>query len=422
MGYTFKQYKKMADGHLRYLQGQVDDYTDLDVDARKKITDLKKQHRTVLFKISSLIVPEFTETATHQLADIMNNREIADFPMLFHREKEKLNGEIASIEANEKFINRDLYIHPQTGEYVLAYKEMVTAHDEINNTFRKYVKRQSDFEELIHDKYGTPEYPHTGFAKYFNSEHLFDWRVADELCEKHGFEDIVDLLDDYKKKKENLEALRNSMQEYEIKIQEIENFVSKLEKNKLRLASLKDIYLENLGQAIGGFLNNTSQESLHEFEQTYHKLLGTLINKERGLYNQSVYLEEFKSKLTEEMDVLVNKIVRLTNEVRKIGRYAHKHPNRRWEKAKLDKRFRQNPAYIDKRKSKYQKNIDTFFGYDDYDKIKTSAASIFWWEMITKNKIDNSFSSSAKEFYESHSKGNDVFEPIISNEINHDNS
>ncbi|MCB9188938.1 MAG: hypothetical protein H6600_08240 [Flavobacteriales bacterium] len=422
MAYSFKQYKEMALRHLDYLQGQVDDYTDLEIDARKKIADLKKQHRAVLVKISKLIVPEFTQDSTRQLADLMNDPEIANFPLIFQQEKERLKNEIEAIETNEKYVNRALYIDPQTGEYILAYKEMESAHEEILETFAKYLKRQSDFEELIHDKYGTPDYPHTGFAKYFNSEHLFDWRVADELCEEHGFEDIVDLLNDYKEKKENIEAIRNSMNDYRIKIDEIDNFVKKLEKNKLRLANLKDIYLENLGQAIGAFLNNTSPESIHEFEQKYNDILGSLIKKERGLFNQSIYLEEFRTKLSEEMNSLVNKIVRLNNEVNKISRYAYKHPNRKWEKEKLDKRFKQNWTFINKRKIKYQKNIDTFYGFNNYDRISLSAASIFWWEVITNNKIDNSFSSSARDFYESHSKEDELFEPILTSQNNQDNS
>ena len=81
---------------------------------------------------------------------------------------------------------------------------------------------------------GTDEYEHTGLLRFFNNEHLDNWRIGDILCEIFKEESFLPLREKYLELKSQLKELYDAADYYRRKI------------NRLKL--LKDRYCYTNGQ------------------------------------------------------------------------------------------------------------------------------------------------------------------------------
>jgi hypothetical protein len=175
------------------------------------------------------------------------------------------------------------------------------------------------------------------------------------------------------------------------------------------LPKLPAIYRKKLAKELDLFLSSTSEQSATVFFEAYPNL-DDLLKTQQGLNFQRKYLNDFQRKLSTEKELLLAKKTRLLTENRRYKSKPHKYQNKKWTSLKFQKRFRRNHEWIQKRFDKYQTTNEVIYKFNNYKSAPSNLDDVFWWGLITNNKIDGSFSPSVKNHYESNTHDSQNYE------------
>lgn len=405
--HSLKDFLAESQRHIEFHDANIKRYNELIKENRNKANHLEKQRQDVVLRIIKAAVPDFSEGQLKKFSQLLHNVQLATWHLVLEREVATTKERIAAILADPEYIQREILIHPKTGEYVLEFNQINAVYEKVDEEYAPYKKYTFEFEDLIKDLYDTPEYEHTGILRFFNNEHLDNWRIGDILCEAFGVERFTPLKEKYLEIKKQHDELYDAVKHYRLKINYIEKMVTELAQLQERLPQLPDIYFNNLAQEAERFFESTSKESVLEFFAAYPELDG-LAKVHQGLGYQRQYLMDFQAKLIAEKDDILNKRTRLSNERNRYASNQHKYQGKKWTSDKFKKRFNRNHSYISSRFLKYEKTNNLLANFNDYA-VPGVLTSIFWWEVITNNKVDGSFSPDVTNYYETHTHDKDNY-------------
>jgi len=425
--HSLKDFIAEADKHLVFLTSQLEQYTTLLQDGKKHITHLEAQRMDVILQMIEVTVPSFTTQELKKLAKLLHNGSLGTLANQYQEETEQAKKRILEIEGDKEYISRAILTNEKTGDYVVEFNQINSAFKDVDKEFAPYKKYTYEFEDLIQDKYGTDEYEHTGILRFFNNEHLENWKIGDLLCEEFGYEEFLPLLDKYLELKEKDGKLLEAANHYKQKILYIERLEKEHGSLSQKLPELPAIYRNKLAKELDMFLSSTSEQSAAVFFEAYPNL-DHLLKTQQGLNFQRKYLNDFQTKLSTEKELLLAKKTRLLTENRRYKSKPYKYQNKKWTSLKFQKRFRRNHEWIQKRFDKYHNTNQVIYKFDNYKSAPSNLDDVFWWGLITNNKIDGSFSPSVKNYYESNThdsqnyEGDNTVSPRGGNFFSTDNS
>lgn len=413
--YSYNDFIKESAKQIEYHDSNLKKYAELVVSGRQKIAKLDQQREDVVLQMVDLIAPTFSTPELERVAKLLHNAGVALVAKQFEEEKQATQKRLDEIDADQEYIKRDILLHPTTGEYELEYKQANAAYQKADQAFAPYKKYTYEFEDLINDKYGTDEYEHTGILRFFNNEHLDNWRIGDILCEEFKEESFLPLREKYLGLKNQLKELYDAADYYRKKIKYIEDLKVEHRDKSYRLPQLPSIYKKKLAQEIDAFLDSTSPESSKAFFGAYPQL-EDLAKSQQGLNSQRKYLLDLQKKLDEEASAIREKRTSLMTEHNRFKSSPSKYGGRKWEPEKFKKRFNRNQNYMNSRFDKYNKTQHTIYSFNNYHAAPSVYSDIFWWDLIVgKNKIDGSFSPDVKNYYDTHTHDKDNYhknEPV----------
>lgn len=402
--------------HIDFQNKTINRYTELIQQNKKYIQDLQPQRQAVLKRIVEVIAPDFSAPQLEKIAILLHKGELATWSKRLEDEIENSKKRVAEINKDPEYIQREILIDSKTGEYILEYNQINTVYEKVDEEFAPYKKYTFEFEDLITDKYDTPEYEHTGILRFFNNEHLDNWRIGDILCETFEVERFSTLRDNYLRIKLQHSELYEAVKHYKTKINYIVNIINEEGELTRMLPQLPNIHKTALAKEVELFLNSTSPDSLNAFFAAFPNL-DKLSKIQQGLNYQHQYLVDFQKKLSEERQVIVERLSRLKIERSRYEANTYKYQHKTWTQDKFKKRFNRNTDYINKRFTKYEKTNSVLGGFNNYDIVPITLSTVFWWDVITNNKIDGSFSPGVTDYYETHTHDKDNF--VVENEVVH---
>lgn len=402
MAHSLQSFIEESGKHLDFLQAQALQYEELLNENEENLINLKAQYKDVLLQIVQIVAPTFSAKELTSLAKLMNRQSIADLPAKIKEEQHKLRTRLQEIKEDPEFQQREVLTNKTNGTYIQEYNQLNSAYKNITKEFDLSSRQTHVLNDLIVQKYGTQEYKHRGFMRFFNSKHLRNWKKADILVEQLGFNTFQELRDSFREHLQKGKEIEEAIVYYKTKIDRIEAMEVEEKGIEERLPNLIPLYKERLAINLQQFFESTAPYSYATFFQNYASL--TELKKiQEGLSAQQEYLEEFQGKLRIEADALTAKQQRLSIERGRYTSNPSKYRGRTWTEEKFEKRFNRNHEWIEKRYNKYKKTGHTISSFRDYDRAPDAVEAFLWWELITENqRIDSSFSSSVSDFYSSH--------------------
>jgi hypothetical protein len=404
--YTLKDFLSESAKQVQYHDGNLKQYINLINEGSLKIEKIDQQMADVILQMVDVVAPDFSTAEVEKISKLLHNKEISTFAFQLKRDTENCQKRIDQINADPEFIQREILLHPNTGEYALEYQQAKTAYEKADEAFAPYKKYTYEFEDLIKDKYDTAEYEHTGILRFFNGEHLDNWRIGDILCETFGYKTFAPLLENYLAIKAQLDELYEVVKHYNSKIKYIEGLIAEHKELSNKIPALPGLYKKKLAQEIFAFLESTSPQSCKAFFGAYSNL-SNLAKTQQGLNAQRKYLEDLQTKMFAEKTEIELKKSKLQRECSIYNSNPYKHQNKKWPAEKFKKRFNRNSEYMNGRFNKYQKTQNTIYGFKNYNAAPST--DILWWDFIMNNKADGGFSKDVKEHYDSNTHDNENF-------------
>lgn len=416
MSYSISDFFDQSNKHLLFFDNQISDYQKLIQQNKECIENLEAQRKQVILRMVQVTAPNFSVEELQQLGKLLHNDEVSSLALKLIDMTTTSQKRLEEINANQEYIERHILIDEKTGDYILELKQLTPVYNKMAKEFAPFKKYTLEFEDLIEDRYGLPDYEHKSILRFFNGEHLDNWRIGDILCEEFGVEEFLPLRSQYIEKKTAIDKMFEAVKHYQQKITFIQDLIKEHAEITAKLPKLPVLYRQQLGLKLDAFLTSTSTGSIAAFFAAY-PALASLSKTQQGLNAQRQYLSDFRIKLKKELDELLAKKGRLEKERHRYKSNPHKYRSKTWFKSKFQKRFRRNTEWTKKRYKKYQKVHQVIYDFDNYDSINIAATDVFWWGVITKEKLDGSFSPSVQHYYESNTHDSSTYYTEVTNNI-----
>jgi hypothetical protein len=204
-------------------------------------------------ELAAVFVPELTAEALARAEALTGFRGFSRFEPIkaMERERQKLEGDLAAVRADERFQRREYLVGP--------YGEITRRLEEAKGMLEPWEKECQAFElldgftELLETGYDTPEFS----VRWWESRYWRIWATGDRICELLGMADFGDdVLPAYMKVRTPRDQWRARVQEVMNEVHALHELVRRHDRDQARLQDLGSIYHGECLAALGAHLES----------------------------------------------------------------------------------------------------------------------------------------------------------------------
>lgn len=256
------------------------------------------------------------------------------------------------------------------------------------------LNQQAGLEGLLRRQWGTPQYPHRGIFRFFNSEFLRDWKNADAAVAVLKARDFAEVVQRFNEKTEQSQVLGESVGRCKDELSQIEALEWEHQKLTAEQADLPRQLRARLGAELASCLAVRGPESASVLPdpESIKRALAVV----EGIAHQITYLEETANKLEGDLSGLLERSGRLRDEKRRYESDRYRYRNKSFNQDQWDKRFGRAGRY-QKAGDRYERVAEVVYVYDRYDTI-SPWEQFLWWDVITDGRIDGNFIPEVAEY------------------------
>lgn len=388
-----------VDDFVRAADEQVDRYNThrerFETLARETQTrqyELRQKQRDAFAALAETLLPDLSD---YPAVDALISRlGLHELKALYNQLMDQLAKNAlrrSEIESSEQYTNRDLH------ELRLETKrnELEPLYRHTNLEWQK-LQAQEKLADLMARGYGTDQYQHRGWWRFFNSQFLDDWRCADAATEALGFASFDELRIAYQDRAEQMQVLGRDWNE----INEQRNALAELEQERERLISEettlpKETY-SDMGERIAAILDNGKSPLVDSLSNP--DALRSRLNEISGMSAQTEYLDGLRTQVEQESAAIAERANKLYQERNRYSGDRHRYRNKRFSDEQWGKRFgdhrtaRYEPLY-----GRYRRASDTVYVFHDYNRA-SGLEDFLWWDVMTDGRLDGNFIPEVREW------------------------
>jgi hypothetical protein len=382
-----------------FYEEQIKRFEQLRLDHTQKLEELQQKCRRSLEVIARAVFPAFTKENLQSLAVAIHAPAVAKLDEALRDEQESLRQTIQRIEAMSDFQTLDALTNPTSGVLTTQLAEMKLLYVEADTEFER-ITSVPFFAQLLQVKYGRPNYTHQSILRFFNAEHLRNWKNGDAAVERLSMKDFGEVLSRYDDVTQQRSTFSEALNDLYKQLHKLNALADEHRTATERLKNLDAIYVQTVYNAIGDFLRNSS---IAEVRQLFgaNAALETEYKFYDGVQHQITYLQSVREKVVNDMGILTTKLADLATETNRYKSDKYRFRNKRWDTEKFQRKFQRDPARYDRSINRYQRTGDTIYVYNDYTSV-SFANEFLWWDVMTDGRLDGNFIPEVQEYYGSH--------------------
>jgi phage terminase Nu1 subunit (DNA packaging protein) len=347
---------------------------------------------TAFASLAATVLPDLSDaTAVDALASRLGLHEIKTLHTRLMDQLAKNAFRRKEIEGSEQYSDRDLHL-----------LRLETKRNELEPLYRhahlewQKLQAQEKLAELMARGYGTDQYAHRGWLRFFNKQHLDDWRCADAATEALGFASFEELRVAYKDRSEQMQVLGrdwNELNEQKAAIEQLEQERERLIREETELP--QETYQE-MGERIAAILDNGKSPQIDSLPNP--DALRSRLNEISGMNAQTEYLDGLRTQVERETASIAERAEKLYQERNRYAGDRHRYRNKRFSDEQWGKRFgdhrtaRYEPLY-----NRYRRTSDTVYVFHDYNRA-SGLEDFLWWDVMTDGRMDGNFLPEVREW------------------------
>jgi hypothetical protein len=357
---------------------------------------LAAQRAEVLARLAAAVLPGLNEAAFERAARLTGfvaGRQ-QDPIAAMQAEARALQERIAAIEADERYVKRELLAAPRTGELQLKIAEL----EEFRAPAAEVVARGAHprFRHLLDVGYGTDAYK----VPFWRLSYYRDWKAGDEIvAEWPGKETFAAVREEYLTAAESLATFDASLAPLRQQVADIAGLEQDLADKQQLLETLPDRHLGAWRQRLVDHLQSLDPAWLAD-RLAGEQDVELLFKQADGLLKKAEYLDAVAGRqAAEHRAALVEEDRALKRDLDKLAR--PKNAGRQFPDDKFQKRFVDRPARMRKLWQRTSRTYDTVYVFDRWDRGRL-VDDFLWWDLMTDGRLDGNFIPDVQRFHTGH--------------------
>ncbi len=309
--------------------------------------------------------------------------------MMEHERKQR-SQRLAQIEADQRFAQRELLRHPNTGSLPRGVREMEEHLAPLLGVIAAC--NHPRITRLIESGYGTSAYT-TGFWRMSYYE---DWKAGDEILARFpGKTFFAQVREDYIRAMQSVSPLQAEAARLRAEIAAGEALEREHAECTQALATLEQRWLAHVRQRVSTYMLECPPEVLGprlsavpEAELAYKRALGVTT---KARYLDQIFARDVESFQRDAQTA----IAKLDRDMAKLSR--PKKAGTTFPAEAFQRRFRdRGPAY-QKRWRRFEKTYGAVYGFAGYH-LAPLTETFLWWDLMTNGRVDGDFIPEVREF------------------------
>ncbi|MDX1932971.1 MAG: hypothetical protein SFU56_10230 [Capsulimonadales bacterium] len=384
-----------TDDFLREANRQMDGYRERMVrfeelarDTETKRRDLATRLMTAYSDLGAALLPDLSATAFSDLAARLGLPELNGIFRNGSERQARIDQRLDQIETSDLYRTREQQVYElqkQLEEVRPAFEHARADWDALNRLPR--------CRELVERQYGTPQYPHRGWLRFFNGQYLSDWRHADEIIATLRVSAFPEVIDRYRERQEQVEVLGRSVSDLQSRLNAIQAVLQERDNLLQERNELPARVHEQVGRTVAPLLDKIDLTALPNADTL--KGRGVVLD---GMEHQIRYLDDLSVKVRQDLSQLAQRANRLEDEQQRYASDRYRYRNKRFSQEQFDKRFdRRRIERYDVLYNRYNRAGTTIYVFDDYYRA-SPLEEFLWWDVMTDGRIDGNFIPEVQEY------------------------
>ncbi len=378
----------------------IDVYEDLAERCDRELAGIAGQLERALVELAGAYLPSFDPAALADAERLTGFRGFSRRSPLdaMKHEEHVLRSTIARIEADERYVKRELLVGPQ-GNLI---NELAEARDMLAPFEAECARFEvlPGFLELVMVKYDTPDFG----GKWYQASYWKHWAAGDKVCAALGMDDFGDdVLPAYTKVADQRDVWRRDVARIEDLIRQVHELVRAHDQSLARIPALPQLYYDQSLELLAEHLGAADVPLLDQWvraEPTERRAIRMALRRVSGLKAKRDVIEELRR---DGIRPLVDDLRRRAHKyARKSQKFARpKYAYQQIPDNALDHKFDAKYAKLRERESKLGVLIDRIVRYDDYHRFDLDNDADLWWFEFT-NKRPTRMTPKLRRWYERH--------------------
>jgi hypothetical protein len=388
VSFNVQDFVREADEQLRRYEQHAKRFLGLAEDTEKRRNELAERLNVAATQLADALLPDLSQISFQALSEKLGMPELMGILRRGQDRETKIDARVAAIEASEPYQTRDSV----RGRAELQLDEVRPLFDHALKDLR-YLDSLPRMQQLMTRQYGTPDYPHRGWWRYFKREFLEDWKRADEACAALKAASFPEVAARYRERQEQCEVLGRTVHDIEDKLKTISDLEEERERLLAERAAQPDAMRLEAGKRMASLLkSNTKLIEQLGFPET----LQGRIRETDGMEHQVEYLQKLRVKIEEDAAEVQERAAKLRDERDRYNSNMYRYRNKQFTNDQFAKRFRRDARY-DKLYNRYERTGNTVYVFNDYN--RTSGLEDFlWWDVMTDGRMDGNFIPEVQEY------------------------
>jgi hypothetical protein len=337
-----------------------------------------------LADLTSTLLPDLTAESVQRAAALAGYPPLvaADYERQMAAERDALTAELARLEADPRFVNREFLRDPRGGKLVLELAEISEAQRAVREVF--YKCSHPRMWALVDAKYGTPDYA----VPFWRLSYYEDWKAADEILESWPGKTFAQVREEFLTAQHADGALTARIDDIKKEISAGEAVEIAQRSARTRLLSIHDRYLASARGQLGRHVIDAGAAAIGpRFASDPN--LDILAKRLFGLAAKVTYLDRIEeSQLAPIRNDIAAGIAKADQEIMKYSR--PKKARMLFDGDAYQRRFQSRIPRYQKGWQRFQRSSDTVYVFDRYDR-GSWASDFLWWDLMTDGRLDGDF-------------------------------
>jgi hypothetical protein len=390
--YSTDDFLKEAGRQIDGYERQLTRFDTLANDTKAKRQDLQTRLSVAYADLGSALLPELSAVAFDELANRIGLPELRTIYQNGVHRQTQIDQRLDEIESSDLYRNREQRaydLQKQMDEVRPAYDMAHSAWDAMNHIPR--------LRDLVERQYGTPNYPHRGWLRFFNGQYLADWRRTDEIVAEYSVSSFVEVISRYRERQEQVQVLGRSVNELDAGLKAIQTVLQERDSLLTQRERLPQLVQQKVGHTIAPVLSKIDISALPNPDTLRSRAV--LLD---GMEHQVQYLDDLVVRIEEDRAKLQDRYLRLSSERDRYAQNRYRYRNKRFSQEQFNKRFdRSRIDRYDVLYNRYDRMGTTIYVFDDYYRV-SPLEEFLWWDIMTDGRLNGSFIPEVQQYYDMH--------------------
>lgn len=342
--------------------------------------------------LSEALLPELTREAVTQ-AEMWSGVRFDPNPVdACEEDRARIGARLQEIEADPMYVDHER-LYGEHGERTLHLEELGNEYAPVKRFMRK--ARHERLDRLISSGYGSEEYE----TPWWRMSYYDDWKAGDEVLEKFpAMSTFAQFRAAYAEMHNAKLRLASQVSDLQHELTQAKDLKSEHTRLAVSEGVLEEKHLQNAREAVltqhlrlpeaGAFADKASpgfRTFMGRLEQAPPHIR-RLARRWSGMGAKQLYLERMQELRLEELEQRLSR--QLAKLRRKMAKYRR--PKKRYTRFSEDefqRQFRDRSQKYDKFWSKYDRDYDRVYGWDDWDyEYEYYEEEFLWWDVFTDGR------------------------------------